>query len=97
MKKAIVILLFSLVSAFADTDKYHYKINDSITTFFLLNYYQIYSDLNNNSNGEYLNSLFSQLKIDNKSDVLIGMKKVFDSEDTQFNKISKIKKEILFL
>lgn len=82
--------------AFADIQKYNYNINDSVTTFLVINYHQIVNDTNHNG-GEYISSLFNQLSIENKQEKINQMKEIMKSDMMQFDKIRKIKQEILLL
>lgn len=81
---------------FADIQKYNYNINDSVTTFLVINYHQIVNDTNHNG-GEYISSLFNQLSIENKQEKINQMKEIMKSDMMQFDKIRKIKQEILLL
>lgn len=96
MKKTILLLFFTVSALFADIKKYNYNINDSITTFLVINYYQIFNEVNHNG-GEHLSSLFNQLHIKDQDEKIIKMKEILYSDDIQFNKIRKIKSDVLSL
>lgn len=89
-KSAFTLLLILATSVFAEPiNKYHYSLDQSFRTFFVLNLPQIKSDVFNNG-GEYTTSFFKQFHIKNENEFILFMKDTFSSSATDFEQITSI-------
>ena len=103
MKTPVSLVFFLMVSSASAAEtvnlgKYNYEINNSITTFLVINYHSICNEVNF-SKGDYLNSLLVQAGVngDNEARVIEKIKKIITSDESQYQKIQKIQVEALCL
>lgn len=93
MLKSVIFFLLLTTLSFAENKKYTYSLDNSITTFCVLNFNQLKSDILNEG-GEYSESLFSQMKVSHNKKNLNSLKEIILSNSSDFDKISEIKRKL---